>query len=82
MGTLTTAAARRIVADLEAEATAWDDAAEGAADNITLHLAAVSRRDKLRDLLRWLPAALADVEAEAATVTEEWQGHRVEVPMG
>lgn len=82
MTTLTTAAARRIVSDLEAEAVAWDDAAEGAADNITHRLAAVSRRDKLRDLLRWLPAALADVEAEAAVVTQEWQGHRVEVPMG
>jgi hypothetical protein len=60
-----TDAARRVIADLEREAADWDDAAEAAADSYHHRAAAIHRRDKLRDLLRWLPAALVEVEMEA-----------------
>lgn len=63
--TPTTTAGARIIADLEGQAAAWDDAAASSSDAHLHRIRAEARRDTLRDLLRWLPAAVAVAELEA-----------------
>ena len=63
--TPTTGTGRGIITDLEGEAGRWAAEASGDEMNTFTRIAAISRRDKLRDLLRWLPAEIAEVELEA-----------------
>ena len=79
--TPTTGTGRGIITDLEGEAGRWAaEAAEDELDTFT-RLAAISRRDKLRDILRWLPAEIAEVELEAVRMDAEASARQLLEPV-
>lgn len=61
----TTRAGQGIITRLTEEAAAWDDEAASAGGSIHRRYAAEHRRDKLRDVLRWLPDEIVAAEVEA-----------------
>jgi vacuolar-type H+-ATPase subunit I/STV1 len=61
----TTAAGKAIVARIEEDLASWTAAAsEDELDTYT-RMARIARRDKLRDLLAWLPREIARAEQDA-----------------
>ena len=63
--TPTTSAGRHIVARLDADERLWAERTDEPDLNNSEWLTASSRRDQLRDVLRWLPREIAEAELEA-----------------
>jgi len=61
----TTSAGRHIVARLDADERLWAERTDEPDLNNSEWLTASSRRDQLRDVLRWLPREIAEAEMEA-----------------
>ena len=63
--TPTTSAGQHIVARLDADERLWAERTDEPDLNNSEWLTASSRRDQLRDVLRWLPREIAEAEMEA-----------------